>query len=175
MRVHPARPSNPLTATAIDSRGERSAACSAAQRPAPPAPRIRMSVSRLSIVKSAVIERRIRGARVAASRQDYSVWRTRAQITSATSRYRPLTLTPPAPGAREWTRLYFPLDSRCRERSGVRVRLLFAPVSRNGAPTRHLQELAPGPAVPDPGPSWPLLRSPAPCGPSLTARQPAGP
>src|SRR5262249_53343840 len=78
MRVHPARPSNPLTATVIDSLGERSAACSAAQRPAPPAPRIRMSVSRLSIVKSAVIPAVTLGAAPAA-RPDYSLGPSPAQ------------------------------------------------------------------------------------------------
>src|SRR3990170_2471901 len=49
MRVQPARPSRPLTTTVTASRGEASAAWSAAQRPAPPAPRTRTSVSRVSI------------------------------------------------------------------------------------------------------------------------------
>src|SRR5262245_4774079 len=77
MRVQPARPSNPLTATVIDSLGERSAAWIAAHRPAPPAPRMRMSVSMLSIANSPVIANggsRLSGAR---ARQDYSVCSTR--------------------------------------------------------------------------------------------------
>src|SRR5437868_2647173 len=44
MRVQPARPSNPFTTTVTERLGDRSAAWSAAQSPAPPAPRIRMSV-----------------------------------------------------------------------------------------------------------------------------------
>src|SRR2546428_507818 len=45
MRVQPARPRSPLTTTVTRSFGEASAAWSAAQRPAPPAPRMRTSVS----------------------------------------------------------------------------------------------------------------------------------
>src|SRR5471032_2851613 len=44
MRVQPHFPSRPLTATVIDSEGSALWACSAANRPAPPEPRIRMSV-----------------------------------------------------------------------------------------------------------------------------------
>lgn len=51
--MQPARPSNPLTTTVTDRCGERSAACRAAQSPAPPAPRIRRSVSRMSMARSA--------------------------------------------------------------------------------------------------------------------------
>src|SRR5438105_10561649 len=50
MRVQPARPSNPLTTTVTERFGERSAAWSAAQSPAPPAPRIRTSVSTASTI-----------------------------------------------------------------------------------------------------------------------------
>src|SRR6267142_2590505 len=57
MRVQPARPSSPFTATVTVSRGARSAMWSAAQRPAPPAPSTRMSVSRLSRTRSAAIGR----------------------------------------------------------------------------------------------------------------------
>src|SRR6266545_2270537 len=53
MRVQPARPRSPLTTTVTERCGARSAACSAAQRPAPPAPRIRMSVSTTSMAPSA--------------------------------------------------------------------------------------------------------------------------
>src|SRR5215472_11392991 len=52
MRVQPARPSNPFTTRVTERWGERSAACSAAQSPAPPAPRIRRSVSRMSMARS---------------------------------------------------------------------------------------------------------------------------
>src|SRR5450631_1126715 len=45
MRVQPHFPSRPFTAMVIDSAGLAACACSAANRPAPPAPRIRMSVS----------------------------------------------------------------------------------------------------------------------------------
>src|SRR5882762_10114013 len=55
MRVQPARPSSPFTATVTVSRGARSAMWSAAQRPAPPAPSTRMSVSRLSRTRSVAI------------------------------------------------------------------------------------------------------------------------
>src|SRR5580765_289485 len=47
MRVQPHLPSRPFTATVIDSAGFTLCACSAANSPAPPAPRIRMSVSRV--------------------------------------------------------------------------------------------------------------------------------
>src|SRR3989337_1008255 len=47
MRVQPHLPSRPLTATMIVSEGSAWCACSAANRPAPPEPRIRMSVSSL--------------------------------------------------------------------------------------------------------------------------------
>src|SRR6266581_3632181 len=43
MRVQPARPRSPLTTTPTESFADASAAWSAAQRPAPPAPRIRTS------------------------------------------------------------------------------------------------------------------------------------
>src|SRR5215470_5590820 len=52
MRVQPARPSSPFTTTVTERWGERSAACRAAQSPAPPAPRIRRSVSRMSMARS---------------------------------------------------------------------------------------------------------------------------
>src|SRR5882724_4715706 len=55
MRVQPARPSSPFTATVTVSRGARSAMWSAAQRPAPPAPSTRISVSRLSRTRSVAI------------------------------------------------------------------------------------------------------------------------
>src|SRR6185436_18580787 len=45
MRVQPHLPSSPFTATVIDSSGATLCACSAANNPAPPEPRIRMSVS----------------------------------------------------------------------------------------------------------------------------------
>src|SRR5262249_53952330 len=44
MRVQPHLPSSPLTATVIESDGSALCACSAAKSPAPPEPRIRMSV-----------------------------------------------------------------------------------------------------------------------------------
>src|SRR5437870_13627002 len=47
MRVQPHLPSRPFTATVIESCGAALCACSAANRPAPPEPRIRMSVSRV--------------------------------------------------------------------------------------------------------------------------------
>ena len=46
MRVQPHLPSSPLTAMVIDSDGLAACACSAANRPAPPDPRMRMSVRR---------------------------------------------------------------------------------------------------------------------------------
>src|SRR4051794_20764029 len=49
MRVQPHLPSNPLTAIVTSSSGAAFLACKAANSPAPPAPRMRMSVSRLSI------------------------------------------------------------------------------------------------------------------------------
>jgi hypothetical protein len=48
-KVRVERPSNPLTTRVTERFGDRSAAWSAAQSPAPPAPRIRMSVSTRSI------------------------------------------------------------------------------------------------------------------------------
>src|SRR5688572_25769916 len=45
MRVQPHLPSSPFTATVIESSGAALWACSAAKRPVPPEPRIRMSVS----------------------------------------------------------------------------------------------------------------------------------
>src|SRR5918996_5040661 len=45
MRVQPHLPSRPFTATVTESSGAALCACSAANRPAPPEPRIRMSVS----------------------------------------------------------------------------------------------------------------------------------
>src|SRR5260221_11058409 len=47
MRVQPHLPSKPFTATVIESCGAAWCACSAANSPAPPEPRIRMSVSTL--------------------------------------------------------------------------------------------------------------------------------
>src|SRR4029079_8392816 len=44
MRVQPHLPSRPFTATVIVSSGAAWCACSAANRPAPPAPRTRMAV-----------------------------------------------------------------------------------------------------------------------------------
>src|SRR5215213_2410837 len=55
MRVQPHFPSRPLTAIVTSSSGAALFACSAANNPAPPAPRMRMSVER---VASAVIRRR---------------------------------------------------------------------------------------------------------------------
>src|SRR5690606_23430448 len=49
MRVQPHLPSRPLTATVIESDGSAWCACKAAKSPAPPEPRIRMSVSRRSM------------------------------------------------------------------------------------------------------------------------------
>src|SRR5882724_1610978 len=46
MRVQPDLPNSPLTATVMASPGACLWACSAAKSPAPPAPRIRMSVER---------------------------------------------------------------------------------------------------------------------------------
>src|SRR5688572_29947814 len=45
MRVQPHLPSSPFTATVTASSGAALCACNAANRPAPPEPRIRMSVS----------------------------------------------------------------------------------------------------------------------------------
>src|SRR5687768_9779994 len=45
MRVQPHLPSSPFTATVTESSGAALWACNAANRPAPPEPRIRMSVS----------------------------------------------------------------------------------------------------------------------------------
>src|SRR5688572_23456704 len=45
MRVQPHLPSSPFTATVMESSGAALCACSAAKSPAPPEPRIRMSVS----------------------------------------------------------------------------------------------------------------------------------
>src|SRR5215212_2068273 len=47
MRVQPHFPSRPLTATVTSSSGAAFFACSAANSPAPPAPRMRMSVERM--------------------------------------------------------------------------------------------------------------------------------
>src|SRR3954466_9346391 len=55
MRVQPARPSRPFTTMVTRSVGEASAAWSAAVRPAPPAPRIRTSVSRVAITARALL------------------------------------------------------------------------------------------------------------------------
>src|SRR5438045_6257760 len=52
MRVHPHLPSRPLTAIVIASDGSACCACSAANRPAPPAPRIRISVESRRIAKA---------------------------------------------------------------------------------------------------------------------------
>src|SRR5215471_9296693 len=52
MRVQPHLPSRPFTATVIDSEGLAACACSAANNPAPPAPRIRMSVCKRRGCKS---------------------------------------------------------------------------------------------------------------------------
>src|SRR5438445_4777202 len=52
MRVHPHLPSRPLTATVIASDGSAWCPCSAANSPAPPAPRIRISVETRRIAKS---------------------------------------------------------------------------------------------------------------------------
>src|SRR5262245_27152020 len=54
MRVQPARPRRPFTTTVTESLGSRSAAWSAAQSPAPPAPRIRMSLSTTSVTRRTV-------------------------------------------------------------------------------------------------------------------------
>src|SRR5919199_5872970 len=48
MRVQPHLPSRPFTGIVTSSSGAAFLACSAAKSPAPPAPRIRMSVSSLS-------------------------------------------------------------------------------------------------------------------------------
>src|SRR5271165_7104060 len=53
MRVQPHLPSRPLLATTISRSGLALNACSAANRPAPPEPRIRMSVVRRSIAMRA--------------------------------------------------------------------------------------------------------------------------
>src|SRR5262245_65042941 len=50
MRVQPHLPSSPLLTTVISRSGLALCTCSAANSPAPPAPRIRMSVSRRSRV-----------------------------------------------------------------------------------------------------------------------------
>src|SRR5262245_66401715 len=50
MRVQPHLPSRPLLTTVISRSGLALCACSAANSPAPPAPRIKMSVSRRSRV-----------------------------------------------------------------------------------------------------------------------------
>src|SRR5690349_8058999 len=47
MRVQPHLPSRPFTAIATESSGRARFACSAAKRPAPPLPRMRMSVRAL--------------------------------------------------------------------------------------------------------------------------------
>src|SRR6516165_11596462 len=52
MRVQPHLPSRPFTAMVIESDGFAAFACSAANNPAPPAPRIRMSVRRRRGCKS---------------------------------------------------------------------------------------------------------------------------
>src|SRR5437773_12073628 len=52
MRVQPHLPSRPLTTTVIESPGFAWCACSAANSPAPPAPRIRISVCRRRIGKA---------------------------------------------------------------------------------------------------------------------------
>src|SRR5712692_1308070 len=59
MRVQPLCPSSPFTAITIFRRGSRSWACSAASSPAPPAPRIRMSVSSCSSIKELQIPERL--------------------------------------------------------------------------------------------------------------------
>src|SRR5262245_35931441 len=59
MRVHPARPRSPFTTTVTESFGSRSAACSAAHSPAPPAPRIRMSLSTTSVTRRMVGSREL--------------------------------------------------------------------------------------------------------------------
>src|SRR5262249_24349889 len=48
MRVQPDLPSNPLAATVTSRSGSALSACSAANNPAPPEPRIKMSVARRS-------------------------------------------------------------------------------------------------------------------------------
>src|SRR5262245_34159652 len=53
MRVHPHLPSRPFTATVIDACGAALCACRAAKRPAPPEPRMRMSVEASRIRPSA--------------------------------------------------------------------------------------------------------------------------
>src|SRR6185295_15953526 len=50
IRVQPHLPSKPFTATVIESSGAARCACSAANKPAPPAPRIRRSVSSVRTV-----------------------------------------------------------------------------------------------------------------------------
>src|SRR2546421_12257579 len=56
MRVQPARPSRPLTTTVTRSAGDASAAWSAAVRPAPPAPRMSTSVSRVAITARGLLD-----------------------------------------------------------------------------------------------------------------------
>ncbi len=65
MRVQPDLPSSPLTATVIFNDGSALCACSAANSPAPPAPRIRISVSArlhaLTPIDASAAARRVRG------------------------------------------------------------------------------------------------------------------
>src|SRR5437773_10674046 len=53
MRVQPLFPSPPLLTSVRSSNGSRQNACSAAINPAPPAPRMRMSVENRSLMTSA--------------------------------------------------------------------------------------------------------------------------
>src|SRR6266850_4840863 len=55
MRVHPDLPSSPLTQMRMAARGLASKACRAANNPAPPLPRIRMSVLMTSIVGCRIV------------------------------------------------------------------------------------------------------------------------
>src|ERR1700754_5005943 len=57
MRVQPHLPSRPLTAIVMRNCGAAACACSAANRPAPPLPRIRMSVSYCFICEGSGIDR----------------------------------------------------------------------------------------------------------------------
>src|SRR5579859_1895213 len=60
MRVQPHLPSSPLTAMVMSRPGAARLACSAANRPAPPAPRMRMSVLSSRMTRASGARRRSR-------------------------------------------------------------------------------------------------------------------
>src|SRR5215475_5418221 len=71
MRVHPDSPSRPLTQMRIATCGLASKACRAANNPAPPLPRIRISVLMTSIIGDGMVVRSCDGVADPIRRTDH--------------------------------------------------------------------------------------------------------